>query len=337
MPSFPAGIRILAIAAAVFILGIGQASGQTPLNPPNPPTKDQFPAADGSKSPETAPTGDLNLSTSNAALILGPGDLIEVNVYNVPELTTKSRVGSDGNLYLPLIDYVHVGGLTADQAQALIQERLAAGGFVKSPHVSVFVNEYTSQGVNVLGEVARPGVYPALGERRLFNVISAAGGLTEKAGRSITITRRNPADAPIVVPLTRNLVDSPESNVPIFPGDTVVVRKADIVYVVGDVGRPSGFLMDSGQLTVLQAIALAGGTTRTSKLNGARILHKSAGGMTETEVPLKKILTAKAPDVPLQADDILFVPSSAGRIAAQRSMEAVIQTASALSIVAIHP
>jgi polysaccharide export outer membrane protein len=272
---------------------------------------------------------------SGSSLRLEAGDLVEVAVYNVPELATKARVSSQGEIYLPLIDYVHVTGLTAEEAESLIQKQLSDGGFVKNPHVTLFVDQYASQGASVLGEVARPGVYPVPGQQQLFDLISAAGGFTERAGRSITVTHREQADKPVTVPLSRNVSDNPESNIPILPGDTIIVRKADLVYVVGDVGRPSGFLMDSGHLTVLQAIALAGGTTRTANLGGARIIRKGPDGITETSVELKKILRAKAPDVTMQADDILFVPTSATKAFAGRTFEAAMQAATAASIVAI--
>jgi polysaccharide export outer membrane protein len=271
----------------------------------------------------------------DSSLRLEAGDLVEVAVYNVPELTTKARVSSKGEIYLPLIDYVHVTSLTAEEAEALIQKRLSDGGFVKNPHVTLFVDQYASQGASILGEVAKPGVYPVTGQQRLFDLISAAGGFTERAGRSLTVTHRDQPDQPITVPLLRNVIDSPESNIPVLPGDTIIVRKADLVYVVGDVGRPSGFLMDSGHLTVLQAIALAGGTARTANLGGARIIHRGPGGITETSVELKKILRAKAPDVTMQADDILFVPTSATKALAGRVMEAAVQAATAASIVAV--
>jgi polysaccharide export outer membrane protein len=115
------------------------------------------------------------------------------------------------------------------------------------------------------------------------------------------------------------------------------VRKAEIVYVVGDVGRPSGLLMDASGLTVLQAVALAGGTTRTAKLGGVRILHKTPGGMVETPVQLKKIMQAKAPDLSLEANDILIVPSSAGKILAGRTLEAAMQAATIVSAAAFVP
>ncbi len=188
-----------------------------------------------------------------------------------------------------------------------------------------------------MGEVAKPGVYPVLGQQRLLDLISAAGGFTDKAGRSVTVTHRNQPDKPVTVPIARNLTDTPDSNIDVFPGDTVIVRKADIVYVVGDVGRPSGFLMDSGNMTVLQAIALAGGTTRTAKLSGATIVRKGPAGMTQTPVHLKEMLAAKAPDVQLQADDILFVPTSTSKLIAGRTLEAALQAATAVGIVAIRP
>ena len=287
---------------------------------------------------EAAPTiqpGENGTTHPGSSLRLEAGDLVEVGVYNVPELTTKARVSSKGEIYLPLIDYVHVTGLTAEEAEGRIQKRLSDGGFVKNPHVTLFVDQYASQGASVLGEVARPGVYPVPGQQRLFDLISAAGGFTEKAGRSITDTHRDQPDKPVTVPLSRNVSDNPESNIPVLPGDTIIVRKADLVYVVGDVGRPSGFLMDSGHLTVLQAIALAGGTTRTANLGGARIIRRGPDGLSETPVELKKILRAKAPDVTMQADDILFVPTSAAKVFAGRAMEAAMQAATAASIVAI--
>src|SRR5262249_33885096 len=160
---------------------------------------------------------------------------------------------------------------------------------------------------NVLGEVAKPGVYPVLGEPRLVDLISAAGGYTDKAGKSITISHRNPDTKPVTVPLKRNSTGNAASDITVAPGDTILVHKADVVYVVGDVGRPSGFLMDSENLTVLKAIALAGGTNRTAKLNGAKIIRKGPEGMTETPLELKKMLAAKAPDLPMQGEDVLFV------------------------------
>jgi polysaccharide export outer membrane protein len=293
-----------------------------------------------SPSPSSSPDPALSPTPRDTTRIrLGAGDLVEVNVYGVPELTTKTRVSNSGELYLPLVNYVHVGDLSVEEAQELIGKQLEAGGYVKDPHVSVFVDEYASQGVSVLGEVAKPGTYPVLGDRRLFDMITAAGGLSERAGRIVTLTHRDKPDDVQTIELGRSFTDKPEANVSVAPGDLIDVHRAPIIYVVGDVGHPSGLMVDNGTLTVLQALALAGGANRTAKLNDARILRKSDGpnGLTETPLKLKKMLEAKAPDVPLQANDILFVPLSGAKVAAARSFEAAMAITTGLAIYAVHP
>jgi polysaccharide biosynthesis/export protein len=295
--------------------------------------------ADPSKATQSGPSA-IPVAAANedsSRLRLGAGDLLEVGVYNVPELATKARVGNSGDVYLPLIDYVHVGDLTVEEAQALIAKRLEDGGFVRSPHVTIFLDESASQGVTILGEVTRPGIYPAIGDRRLYDLISAAGGFTASAGRKVSIMRQRNQAEPITVNLPRNLADDSQDNIVILPGDTITVPKAPIIYVVGDVGRPAGLLVDNGNLTVLQALALAGGANRTAKMSRVCIIRKGPTGMTETRVPLKKMLEAKAPDVDLQADDILFVPLSGARVAAGRGFEAAISAATGLAIIAAHP
>ena len=280
------------------------------------------------------PANPAKPSVGDPNVRLGPGDLVELSVYDVPEMSTKTRVSSTGDLYLPLIDYVHVDGLTLDEAENVIEKRLEQGGFVKSPHVQLFVDEYASEGANVLGEVNKPGVYPVLGQQTLFSVISAAGGFTDRAGKNITITRHDQS-APITVPLALNPQDHPESNVPVYPGDTIMVRRADIVFVVGEVTRPSGLMMgDGGRLSVLQAIALAGGTTSNARLTGARIIRKGPAGLAELPVPLKNLLKAKSDDVQLEANDILFIPS--GRNLGHSAATAA-QMAATVSIFALRP
>jgi polysaccharide export outer membrane protein len=295
--------------------------------------------ASASASPKSdTPKSDKSaVGAEDSSLVkLGAGDLIEVSVYNVPELSTKARVSNSGDVYLPLIDYVHVGDLTLEEAQTLIAKRLLDGGFVRSPHVTIFVDESSSQGVTVLGEVSKPGIYPNLGDHKLYEIVSEAGGFTQSAAKRVSIIRRNQPQ-PLNVTLPKNLADDLSSNVDIMPGDTINVPRAPVIYVVGDVGRPSGLLVDNGSLTVLQALALAGGTNRTAKMGGVRIIRKGPTGMTETQVPLKKMLEAKAPDIQLQADDILFIPVSGGRLMAARTLEAAMSMATSVSIYAVHP
>lgn len=306
--------------------------------PPGQPVSQAASSASGSASPAPAKASiTASDSPDQSALVkLGPGDLMEVNVYNVPELTSKVRVSNSGDVYLPLIDYVHVDGLTQEEAQSLIEKRLSDGGFVRSPHVTIFVDEAASQGVTVIGEVGKPGIYPDVADHKLYEVISEAGGFNPSASRKIAVIRKNLPE-PIRLDLPRNLADDLSGNIDIMPGDTITVPRAPIIYVVGDVGRPSGLLVDNGTLTVLQALALAGGTNRTAKMGGARIIRKTPAGMTETNVQLKKMLEAKVPDVTLQADDILFVPISAGKIVAARTFDAAMAMATAASIYAVHP
>jgi polysaccharide export outer membrane protein len=341
--------RVLIFVLAVFSITASIAAAQQPASgtsqsgapaeiPAVQPAAQPLSQAAGTMSGEPAKNPDSGKdSPDQSALVkLGPGDLIEVNVYNVPELTSKVRVSNSGEIYLPLIDYVHVEGLTQEEAQTLLEKRYTDGGFVRNPHVTIFVDEASSQGVTVLGEVAKAGIYPDVADRKLYEVISEAGGFTNSASRKIAVIRRNQAD-PIRIDLPRNLADDLTGNIDIMPGDTITVPRAPIIYVVGDVGRPSGLLVDNGSLTVLQALALAGGANRTAKMGGARIIRKTSTGMTETNVQLKKMLEAKAPDITLQGDDILFVPVSAGKLAAARTIEVALTMATAVSIYAVHP
>lgn len=318
----------------------GTPSGQVKAQPPQSGGQATVTVTETPSSP-AAPQADVANSAKDAAnssgtVKLGAGDLIELNVYNVPELTTKARVSNTGDVYLPLVDYVHVADMTQEEAQALIEKRLEDGGFVRNPHVTIFVDEANSQGVTVLGEVAKPGIYADPADRKLYEVISLAGGFTASASRKIAVIRRGQADA-IHIDLPRNLTDDLTGNIDVLPGDTINVPKAPIIYVVGDVGRPSGLLVDNGQLTVLQALALAGGTNRTAKMGGARIIRKGPTGMTETPLKLKQMLEAKTPDVTLQADDILFIPVSAGRVVATRSIEAALAVATTLTVYSVRP
>ncbi len=318
------------------------AENATTALPPAQPLAQAAVGTGRSNASAPAPSSSIGVVASSAdpsssSLKLGPGDLIDVAVYNVPELATKARIGNSGDVYLPLIDYVHVGDLTMEEAQALIEKRLESGGFVRNPHVTIFLDESASQGVTVLGEVARPGIYPAIGNRKLYDLISAAGGFSQSAGRKVSIIRQHHPDGPITLNLPRNLADDLQDNIEILPGDTISVPRAPIVYVVGEVGRPSGFLVDNGSLTVLQVLALAGGTNHTAKMSGTCIIRKGPNGMTSMKIPLKKMLEAKAPDLALQADDILFVPLSGARVVASQSLSAAISTATGLAVIAAHP
>ena len=266
-------------------------------------------------------------------LILGSGDLVEVNLYGMPDFKTDVRINSAGEISVPLLGTVAVDGLSVAKAETVIAQQLKQKGLFNDPHITIFVKDYATQGITVLGEVQKPGIYPLLGPRSLSDVISTAGGTTPKAGREVVITHRNDTQHPLRVPIPSGGADSAENNTAIRPGDTVVVSRAGIVYVVGDVHLPGGFVMENGKdLTVLQAIALAQGTNPNAALNSARLIRKTPEGPQEIPLSLKKILSAKAPDMPLQADDIVFVPGSAGKSAAKRGAEAILNMATGMAI-----
>ena len=276
-------------------------------------------------------------SVGREKLRIGSGDLLEVSIYGVPDFKQEARVNDSGEISLPLAGAVKVGGTTVEDAQEAIAKVLVDGGYFRDPHVSVAIKDFASQGVSVLGEVAKPGVYPVMGTRRLYDLFSLAGGLTNKAGKLVSITHRDRPSAPESVMMSTDPAKSVENNVEVFPGDTIVVSKAGIVYVVGDVQRPGGFVMENNErMTVLEALALAQGTNRTAALNSARILRRTPSGPEEVKIPLKQIMAAKANDMDLQADDILFVPGSAAKNAFSRGIESVFQVATGMAVYGIH-
>src|SRR6267142_1587411 len=282
--------------------------------------------------PLTSPVAARSTS-SPPDMLIGAGDLLEISLYGMPDFKSDVRVSSGGEISLPMLGTVAVGGLSVEQAQLLIERKLSEKSLFNDPHVTVFEKEYATQGISVLGEVQKPGIYPLLGSRNLYDAISVAGGTTPKAGRYVLITRRNDPQHPVRVPLLTGAAESMENNVTVEPGDTIVVSKAGVVYVVGDVHQPGGFVMENGNdITVLKAIALAQGTNPNASLNGARLIRKTPEGSKDVPLPLKQILAAKAPDLQLQPDDVVFVPGSAGKSAAKRGAEAILQMATGMAI-----
>ena len=279
--------------------------------------------------------GAMSTAASPADLRIGVGDLLEIAVFGAPDFDRMVRVSSSGEVTLPLVGPVKLAGTTTAEAEKLLEKKLLDGGFFNDPHVSVFEKEYQTQGVSVLGEVQKPGIYPMLGSHKLFDVISASGGTTPKAGNQVTITHRDRNQPSQNLTLAGNGSDSTSNNPDILPGDTVVIQKAGVVYVVGDVHMPGGFVMDKPQLTVLQALAMAQGANSTAKLDKAKLIRRNGNERQEVPIELKKILSSKSPDLNLQADDILFVPNSAAKSAMHRGLEAIVQAATGVAI--YHP
>jgi len=278
-----------------------------------------------------------NVETERAPIRISPGDLLAVTIDGVPDYKPEVRVNESGLISLPLIGDVKVGGFTIENAQSEIAKNMSEGNYFRDPRVTIFVKEYVSIGISVLGEVTRPGVYPSLGVRRLYDVISAAGGFSQRAGKTVTITHRDAPQKPITIPIEADPAKSVISNIELQPGDTIMVSKAGLVYVVGDVGRPGGFIMDNNeQITVLQVLAMAQGVNRSAALGSARIIRRTPQGPTEVQVPLKKMMAAKTTDMEMQPEDILFVPGSAAKNVVKRSMESVVQVATGLAIYGAH-
>lgn len=282
--------------------------------------------------------------------VLGPGDQITIRALDVDEISDKPvRIETNGLINLPMIGRFKAGGLTVEQLETEIAKRLKK--FVQEPQASVAVTEFRSQPVSVLGSVAQPGVHQLQGHKTLFEVLSLAGGLKQDAGHSIKITRSKDYGA---IPLENAMDDStgrysvasvsvksvmearnPRENILIMPNDVISVPRADMVYVVGAVKKSGGFVLaERENITVLQALSLAEGADKTASTKRAKILRIAAGQTARLEIPvnMKEILAGRANDVPMRADDILFVPSSAARSAGVRAAEAAVQITTGLVI-----
>jgi polysaccharide export outer membrane protein len=246
------------------------------------------------------------------SLLIGSGDLLHITMLREPELEQHARVLDSGDVSLPLIGSVHVAGLDPAGASAAIAAKYRSGNYLKHPVVSVFVEEFAKQPVSVLGQVEKPGTYKITTPRTLLDLLAMAGGLTPVADRHIMIERAPGArQREERVFLSNRSGDALMANVTIDPGDTILVPKAGIVYVLGDVGRPGGYTMENeSRMTVLQAIALAGGVNYTAKVKKARVIHNVNGHFDEEPLALRKIENGEAPDEPLHANDVIYVPFS---------------------------
>lgn len=252
---------------------------------------------------------------------LEPGDLISIDVFDIPELSRKIRIDPSGYVSMPLIPQrIHAAGLTSFQLEEEIAGLLKARGLVSHPQVSVFVIDRAGQPITVIGAVEHPMVYHAVGPTTLLEVLSAAGGLTSTAGNYVTISSTSASGKTVSRRVDlQALIDRGDSraNILLRGGDVVAVPKAGIVYVVGAVNRPGGFVIqnDNNQMTALKALALAGGIRSEAKPQDAVIIRKDGrtGRTREITVNIKKILDRKKGDVSLEANDVLFVPNSPGK------------------------
>src|SRR6266478_6666831 len=289
-------------------------------------------------------------SQIRSTYLLGPDDQLEISGPELSDLSNKPvRIDGDGDIQVPLAGRIHVAGLTVQQTEQELNSVLSK--YIRKPQVVVGVAEVRSQPVSILGAVNTPGVHQVQGHKTLLEMLALAGGIRSDAGYSIRITREvewgciplpnaglDPSGRFSVAEVNLQEImeaKNPEEDIQIFPHDIISVPKAEMVYVIGEVKRSGGFVLGEHQtMSVLQALSLAEGLNTTADARHARILRlkRDADQRVEMAVDVKGILNGKGRDVPLQGDDILFVPGSTGKKAALRALEAAVQTGTGLAI-----
>lgn len=283
--------------------------------------------------------------------ILGSGDQVSLHVVDLDDIPDKPmRIDPNGFIDLPLVGRVEAGGLTIEQLRDLLRSKLAK--YITTPQISINLVENQSRSVSVIGSVNNPGVHTLEGPRRLIEVISMAGGVKPDAGSRVILTRQSRWGE---LPLSQAKVDpsgaystatlsvegllgatNPAENILIDPGDVISIPKADIVYVLGTVKRAGGFpLASKDSMSLLQTLAMAEGLDHDAAASKARILRPPPGGegkVREIPVDINKIESGKDPDVPLFANDVLYVPNSYVKAGVKRTAEAVLQVATGVVI-----
>jgi polysaccharide export outer membrane protein len=264
---------------------------------------------------------------------IAPGDFLDVSEYHTPEFHSAVRVSANGTVTLPMIGEIVVSQMDEPAAAHAIEAVLLAKGMLLHPLVSVLVTAYAGQDVSVLGEVARPGVYPYTFHHRLLDLISAASGLSPNAGRLVNIFHHGDSKTAHPVVLDPSGTDTASDHNPeLSPGDTVQVSRAGLVYVVGDVIRPGGFAVDPVQgLTIVQALSLAWGPSQNANVK-AVLIREEKGGRTMISLNLKRMLRGQDPDQLVQDRDILYVPDSVAKNLLNRTLESAIQSTIGVTI-----
>ena len=294
---------------ALVVTMTGQAFSQQPLE--GTAMLVATPTASGGL-PDPAPQG----AAAEDDYVIGPEDLMEINVFELPELKTTTRVLGDGTVSLPLLGVVRAAGLSKTGFESRLRELLEAR-FLLDPQVTVSVSEYRSKQVSVIGAVTKPGTYQMLGPRTVLQMISEAGGLTKESGADIFIIRRRETGQAERLHLDlEDLVTrgNPELNLLLSPGDVinVPIDRPIYVFVDGAVKTPGQVESKSSRpITLLQAVARAGGLTERANLRGVHILRRNdQGAQTRIPVNLREIRKGKADDIDLEDGDVIVVPET---------------------------
>ena len=240
--------------------------------------------------------------------LLAAGDLITIHVFEQVDYSPEVRLTAQGTVVLPLIGTVQLSGLTITQAEQFLEQRLKDAGIYRNPQVTIQLVEGPNQEATVAGELH--AAVPIVGSRRLLDVLAVAGGLPPTASHVITISRPGLAQ-PLVVDLGTDPLRSGLANIPIFPGDTIIVSRIGVVYMVGDFKNPGTIpLTQYAPLTLIQATALTGGLAYQGKYNDVRLIRTVGDHRTVVKVDIQRILHGKDPDPILQPNDIVFLPDS---------------------------
>jgi len=315
------------------------------------------PAAPVLISPSNQPEESLNSSHTPGpdghalnSYLLGADDTLTVQVLEGGESSIQSvTVGMDGEVNLPFVGRLQVVGLTAKQLEGELETRLKA--YIRDPHVAVGVTEFRSQPISILGAVQIPGVHQLRGEKTLLEVLSVAGGTREDAGHRIKITRRlhwgriplptakdDPTGGFSVAEVDIKQImeaENPAENIRVMPHDVISVPRGSMVYVIGQVGQAGGYILSERKtISVLEVLALAGGIGHNAKPKQTRILRVQPGRDERSQIPinLQAVMNGTVEDAFLQAEDILFVPRSAGKIAIKAAVVAAVSIGSGIAI-----
>lgn len=253
-----------------------------------------------------------------SSLKLAPGFLLSMEVYDAPELSSSLRIDGSGDIQVPMIGSVHVADETLVQAAASVSAALRDKKILTNPQVNMDIAEYAGQNITVLGEVRNPGRMELLAPHHLDDVLAMAGGETEVAGNTIQIRHQTGSSAQTEeVRYSHGSNDRVLNQTLVMPGDTVTVERAGIVYVLGGVTRPGGYVMqEGGQLDVTQALSLAYGTTMNAAVGSMWLVRKLPDGKQQViPIPYRDMLKGKTAPPRLEAEDVIYVPISKFKVA----------------------